>query len=492
MLPGHNQRGTVSALAIGHRESISTRQWAVLKRTGTNHLMAISGLHIGLVSAGGFFLILWLWSRSARACWMLAAPRAGAIGGLLLAFCYAGLADFSIPTQRALIMIALVMVNIVAGRRSAPTSVLAAALLGVLLVDPFSVLSAGFWLSFAAVAVILVAVCGRTRGEKTRDQRSFWYQWWWRWGSLQLLVAMGLAPLTLILFSQVSIVAPLANTFAVPWVGTIVVPLTLGGVALMPISGDLGAYCLLMAAQALDHLWWLLEKLDGLELVLDTIATLDVGEMLVLLLLAALWLLPPGVPGRWLAVFVFPLLLCRAVPAPAPGGLELTVLDVGQGLSVVARTSRHTLVFDTGPRYASGLDTGQLVVVPFLRDRSVRSLDVLLISHGDNDHAGGVASVVGAIDTNRVMTNADLPLESVSPCMEGERWVWDGVEFEVLGPPRMARSDNNNNFCVLRIVTASWQILVPGDIERQAEEELVYWISKRLDYQLFVYQRVRC
>ena len=228
-----------------------------------------------------------------------------------------------------------------------------------------------------------------------------------------------------------------------------------------------------MAAQALDQLWWLLETLDGLDLALETMPILDVWEMLILLLLAALWLLPPGVPGRWLAAFALPLLLCRTVPVPGSGGLELTVLDVGQGLSVVARTSRHTLVFDTGPRYASGLDTGELVVVPFLRERAVRTVDVLLISHGDNDHAGGAASVIRAIKTTRIMSNADLPIASVRACREDQRWDWDGVEFEVLGPPHGARSDNNNNSCVLRIGTRSWQILIPGDIEKEAEEELL-------------------
>ena len=180
VLQGHEQRGTVSALAIGYRHSISPGQWTVLRNTGTNHLMAISGLHIGLVAGGGFFCVLWLWSCIPGACLVFAAPRAAAIAAMLAAVFYAGLADFSIPTQRALVMITLVMLNIIAGRRSAPTSVLAAAALGVLVIDPFSVLAPGFWLSFAAVAVILLAVCGRSAFAST--------------GWEKLVVALGKTP----------------------------------------------------------------------------------------------------------------------------------------------------------------------------------------------------------------------------------------------------------------------------------------------------------
>ena len=467
VLDQHPQRGTVAALAIGHRQSISTRQWTVLRNTGTNHLMAISGLHIGLVAGGGFFTMLWLWSRSARLCLLLAAPRAAAVAALLAAVFYAGLADFSIPTQRALVMIGMVMVNLIAGRRSAPTTVLAAALLAVLLVDPFSVLSAGFWLSFAAVAVILLAVSGRSPGA------SQWRGWWWRWGRIQAIVAVGLSPLTLGFFSQMSLSAPLANMLAVPWVGIIVVPLTLGGVSVMSLSGAVGGVLIIMAAQALDLLWWFLELLEVTPRVTDAIPALRPWTLVGLVIFTSLWLMPPGFPGRWLALLAIPLLFCRAGTSPEPGALELTVLDVGQGLSVVARTHGHVLVFDTGPRYSTGFDTGEMVVVPFLRTRSVQKLDILLVSHGDNDHAGGAASVAGSIQTTRIMTNAKLGLPRVTPCLAGESWEWDGVGFEILGPVRVSETGGNNSSCVLQIVTPAWRVLLPGDIESSAEDALL-------------------
>ena len=471
VLNQHRQRGTVAALAIGDRQSISTQQWMVLRSTGTNHLMAISGLHIGLVAGGGFFSMFWMWSRSVRACLVLAAPRAGAVAALAAAIFYAGLADFSIPTQRALVMVALVMVNLIAARRSAPTTVLAAALLAVLLVDPFAVLSPGFWLSFAAVAVILLSVSGRSAGSER------WSGWWWRWGRVQTMVALGLSPLTLVFFSQMSMSAPLANMLAVPWVGIIVVPLTLGGVILMPLSDASAGFLILMAAEALDLLWWFLERLETFPLVLDEIPALGIWATVSLATLTALWLMPPGVPGRWLAVLAIPLLFFRASNGPEPGALELTVLDVGQGLSVVARTHGHVLVFDTGPRYATGFDTGEMVVVPFLRARSVRKVDILLISHGDNDHAGGTASVAGSIRTGRIMTNTDLGLGPVSPCLAGESWEWDGVGFEILGPVSVPENDGNNGSCVLQIATPAWRILLPGDIESSAEDGLLRRLS---------------
>ena len=468
VLQGHEQRGTVSALAIGYRHSISPGQWTVLRNTGTNHLMAISGLHIGLVAGGGFFCVLWLWSCIPGACLVFAAPRAAAIAAMLAAVFYAGLADFSIPTQRALVMITLVMLNIIAGRRSAPTSVLAAAALGVLVIDPFSVLAPGFWLSFAAVAVILLAVCGRSAFASTG-----WENWWWRWGRLQTIVAVGLAPLTLVFFSQISVIAPLANAVAVPWVGLVVVPLTLGGIGLMPVSSDISGLFLIMAAEALEILWWGLAYLEGLDLIVDTVPAISLWVGTGLVILTALWLVPPGVPGRWLGIFVLPLLFLRPSPILAPGSLELTVLDVGQGLAVVVRTHRHVLVFDAGPRYSPGFDTGDMVVVPFLRSRSIRKLDVLLISHADNDHSGGAASVVRAIETGQVLTNAPLSLPRVKPCLAGANWEWDGIRFEVLGPVEASTTDTNNGSCVLSIVTPNVRILLPGDIEKSAENELL-------------------
>ena len=473
VLRDHAQRGTVSALAIGYRRSISKAQWSVLRSTGTNHLMAISGLHIGLVAGGAFFSMLWLWSRSPRACVLMAAPRAGAVAALVGAMTYAALADFSIPTQRAVVMICFVMLNILAARRAAPTAVLAGAAFAVLLIDPFSVLSPGFWLSFAAVAVILLAMSGRVV-----MARSGWKSWWSRLARLHLIVALGLSPLTLVFFSQMSVIAPLANVIAVPWVGLIVVPLTLSGIGLIPISSDLAGVVLLMSAEALAILWWFLQHLDALGFVVDGLPVPGWMETLCLLILTALWLLPHGVPGRWLAIFVFPLLFFRAAPTPAPGSVELSVLDVGQGLSVVVRTTRHTLVFDSGPRYSSDFDTGMLVVVPFLRDRGVRTLDVLLISHGDNDHAGGAASVVEQIDTKKIITNTHFPGALTTPCIADVSWQWDGVRFEVLGPANVPITDNNNASCVLRIVTPSARILLPGDIETPAEDLLLQHVER--------------
>ena len=263
-----------------------------LRSTGTNHLMAISGLHIGLVAGLAYLLTLRLWSMAAPLCLFLAAPRAAGVASLLAAILYAALADFSIPTQRALIMVGVVMANVMAGRVSPPTYVLGLALMGVLVVDPFSVLSPGFWLSFTAVAVILIAVCGRRA-----QQTSAWQGVWWRWGRLQFIVAVGLAPLTLVFFHYQSLVSPLANAVAIPWVSMLVVPATLAGVSLVGLWPGAGALLLKFAAGSLDVLWGLLEQLASLDLSVGSSGALPWWMAIGLMLFCAMCLLPPGIPG---------------------------------------------------------------------------------------------------------------------------------------------------------------------------------------------------
>jgi competence protein ComEC len=458
------QAGVIVALANGDERGVSEADWTVFRRTGTLHLVAISGLHITLIAGIVFFLVSRLWALPGATVLRLPAPVAGAVGALVAATGYAALAGFVVPTQRALIMLAVAMFARMSRRRLQRTQVLAAALLAVLVYDPLAVMAPGFWLSFAAVAVILFAAAAE-RGRET---------WWRKWGYLQWAIALGMLPLGLLLFGQVSLAAPLANMVAVPVFDLLAVPLTLAGmVALALLPDPVAGWCFHAALRLLHVLWPLLTWLGGSDALLWcqprppwwTIPGAVVG--------AALLLAPRGWPGRWVGVvWLLPMLLVRP-PGPGPGEAWFTLLDVGEGLASVVRTEHHVLVFDAGPVYGPGFDAGAAVVVPYLRGTGAGEVDTLVVSHGDSDHIGGVASLRAAWRVGRIVSSVPEQLEGASACVADAGWEWDGVVFTFLNPPLHRHGKHNNASCVLAVRSAHGRILIPGDIEAPAERDLV-------------------
>ncbi len=370
-------RALVQALVLGDRGGLTPTQWDVFSRTGTSHLIAISGLHVGLVAGFVFFVARWFWSRSALLMRRFAAPRAAALAAVGAATGYAALAGFAISTQRALVMLLVVMVALVAGRTPRPASALVLALVAVLLLDPASVLSYGFWLSFGAVAILLYALGRRLSAPVVVL----------RWGQAQWAVALGLLPMLLLFFGRASLVAPLVNLLAIPLFG-LILPAVLLSAALMLLFG--WHWPLALVGLLLEQGYGLLAMISE-----QPVASMTLGGRPdwvwaaagggVLLLLA-----PRGLPARWLGlVLLLPLLLMRP-PAPPLGEARFTLLDVGQGLSAVVRTRSRTLVYDLGPRYPSGFETGSAVVVPYLREVGVDRVDLVVASHADQDHIGGL------------------------------------------------------------------------------------------------------
>jgi competence protein ComEC len=457
-------RPLLLALTVGERDRVSPEQWAVLRATGTNHLLAISGLHIGLVAMLAFGLARRLWSLSHRAMHWLPAQQAGAVAAILAALGYAALAGFSIPTQRALIMVLAVMLGWLIRRRIPPGDSLALALLAVLLWDPLAVLAPGFWLSFVAVGLLFYTLAGPRKGL------------WARWGRAQWVIFLGLTPLLLFWFQQLSLLAPAVNLVAIPWVGMVVVPLLFLSLLLLPLSPGLAHGLLGLCQQALAALWWGLEGATGLP-VTQWFQASPPWWAVLLAAMGALWLLlPRGVPARWLGlVWLLPAL--AAGPARLPeGSARLTLLDVGQGLSAVVQTRDRVLVFDTGPRYSRRFDTGEAVVLPYLRQMGIRRIDRLIVSHSDNDHIGGAASILAVMPVTDTLSSVPQLLKGARRCVAGEAWHWNGVAFRLLHPPagfsRHRHSDNNRS-CVLKVTTAGGSVLLPGDIERPAERYLL-------------------
>jgi len=478
LMPDSAYAGMVAALANGDSRGVSAEQWRVFRRTGTLHLVAISGLHITLIGGIVFFIARWLWALPGITVLRLPAPMFGAIAALIAASGYAALAGFAVPAQRALIMLAVAMSGILLRRRFPSTQLLAVALWLVLIYDPLAVMAAGFWLSFAAVGVILFAMQG------DRQQTSLWR----KWGYLQWAIALGMLPLTLAMFQQVSVVAPLANMLAVPVFDLLAVPLTLTGVVAFSVLPDtVAGFFFHAAAWLLQALWQVLKFFAQLEFTQWSHPAPAPWTLLCALLGVALLLAPRGWPARWAgAIWLMPVLLVRP-PGPGPGELWFTLLDVGQGLSAVVRTQAHTLVFDTGPRFGETFDTGESVAVPYLRAVDVARIDTLIISHGDIDHIGGAQSVLAELPVGNILSSVPERLAQAQPCRAGQAWQWDGVEFAMLNPEEGVVSGRANNAsCVLRVHSRYGSVLLPADIEAKAERHLIDRYAKGLRADILV------
>jgi competence protein ComEC len=472
--------GVLAALAIGDQRAIPPDQWQTFTRTGVNHLMSISGLHVTMVSGLVFALAYGLWRRSARLVLKLPARKAAVLAGLFAALIYTLLAGFEVPAQRTLYMLAVMAAAVWLNRMGSVFAVLSVALLVVLLIDPWAVLAAGFWLSFGAVAVILYVSMGRIGTS----------HWLLTWARVQWAVTLALAPALLAMFQQVSIISPVANALAIPLISVVVVPLTLIGM-LLPFDAVLHLAHITMAG-----CFAALEWMSNLPAAvwqqhappLWSVAAAAAGALILLL--------PRGVPMRWAGLAAF-LPLFLAAPPPLPEGeLQLTVLDVGHGLAVAARTRNHALLFDTGPAFGPQADSGSRIIVPYLRAAGVKALDVMIVSHDDADHYGGASSLLQAMPVAQLLSAVpDLdPLlfeaARAARCHAGQSWEWDGVRFDMLHPTRASYVDakikDNNRGCVLRIATRRGAVLIPADIEVQAEQALLASSREALRAQVLI------
>ncbi len=472
--------GVLAALAIGDQRAIAPSQWQIFTRTGVNHLMSISGLHVTMISGLVFALAYYLWRRSARLTLWLPARKAAAVAGLAAALAYAWLAGFAVPAQRTVYMLAVVAVALWMGRLTSASVVLSAALFTVLVIDPWAVLAPGFWLSFGAVALIMLVSTGRIAQP----------HWLIVWARVQWAVTLGLVPLLLALFQQVSLVSPLANAIAIPVVSLAVVPLTLIGV-MLPFDLVLQLAHALMAVCGA-----LLEWMSTLPAAVWQQHAPPAWTVVAAVLGVSWLLLPRGFPARCIgAAALLPLFLAQP-PPPAAGTLRLTVLDVGQGLAVVAQTRNHALLYDAGPAFGPQVDSGSRIIVPYLRAAGVRALTGMVISHGDTDHSGGALSVLQAMPVGWLLSSLaeDDPLLAqvavAERCHAGRRWAWDGVEFELLHPLQESyareKFRTNDRSCVVRISTAGASVLLTADIEARSERELLAAAPDKLRSQVLL------
>ena len=480
-LEGEPYAGVLVALTIGDQRSVSQDQWQLYNRTGVSHLLSISGLHVTLFATiiGG--LVFQLWRRSQRLTTRLPARKAAALLGALAAFGYVLLAGFEVPAQRTLYMLIVAAIGLWIGRPGTAFNVLGWALFVVLLLDPWAVLAAGFWLSFGAVALLMYIGVGRLHANGR-----------WAWlraaAGAQWAITVGMVPMMLALFQQVSLVSPIANAFAIPIVSMVVVPLAL---AWLVLPWD---FILIVAHQLFAWTAFVLQWLDKLPSAVWTQHAPPTWAVVAGVIGMLLLLAPRGLHGRLLGgLWLLPIFVVTPM-RPDPGGVWFQVLDVGQGLAVVVQTHRHTLLYDTGARFTDITDAGNRIIAPYLRALGIERLDGLIVSHADADHSGGAVSLLGAVpvgwlrsslpDDHRLVSARRLNQLPNARCEAGEAWTWDDVEFRVLHPTagsyRDSRLKSNDRSCVIKVTSTHGSLLLTGDIEARSEAELILREGGRL------------
>lgn len=449
------------AFTVGDTRALEQHDWNVARANGISHLIAISGFHVGVAAVFGAWFcsaLYWLWTSLGLRC---PHAQAQALFALAAAFAYGALAGFGMPTVRTVVMIAAFAAARCSRRAAGSAHALAIALMAILLVNPTAVLEAGFWLSFVGVAFLILCMDAKGRGIRA----------FLRELTLgQLVMTLALLPLTMWFFGESSLVGALSNLVAVPFVSFVIVPCALFGMLLLMVFPPLATPVLWLAGWLTHGQWWLLEQTatwPGAHWYLPAVKP----WALVFATLGAMWLFAPrGVPLRALGVLLFLPLLWPARHPLEAGAFQAWMLDVGQGLSVVVRTREHALVYDAGARYPSDYDLGSAVVVPSLYALGIDRLDMLMVSHADNDHAGGAPAVAAAFPMasrySGEPARVRIPME---PCVAGQYWEWDGVRFRVLSPAAGSNVPANDLSCVLLIEGKAGRLLLTGDIAMKTE-----------------------
>lgn len=468
-VPDERAAGILRALVVGEQAAIEREDWSIFRITGVAHLMSISGLHVTMFAAlaMGFLRLTWrqwawFWPRVVGS-WPT--PTVAAWGGVALATAYAILAGWGVPAQRTVLMLAVVVALRWGARRWPWPVVWAWAMWAVVCWDPWALLQAGFWLSFVAVAILMGSTLRAAHGGDADP-------WWGRLGRwcLQLwreqgLITLALVPMTVVWFGQVSWVSFFANLVTIPWVTLLVTPLAMLGVLWSP--GWDGA------AVAVRVMVWWLEAMAQWTWAVSTWAIPPTGLGILAVLGGAVAVMPWPVVVRSVGLLAMLPALSFSPARPAVGEFEVVALDVGQGSAVVVRTARHTLLYDTGPRWGSDADAGQSVVLPYVWAMGDR-LDAVVVSHADSDHSGGAAAVARSFPQTRWLSSYDS--EAPRRCVAGQHWTWDGVRFEVVhpsasdyGPAGQGRMSSNAMSCVLLVGHERRRVWLGGDIDADRE-----------------------
>lgn len=500
-LPDQPYAPVIVALVIGEQNAITQHDWKIFARTGVSHLVAISGLHVTLLSGLFAGLMFLLWRKSFFTRYqlplILPAQKVAALSGALMALLYVALAGFGVPAQRTLIMVSVAALACWLDRVTSVTNVLCLALGLVLLIDPWAVLSPGFWLSFSAVGLLFYVSLGRR--ELKQDQYHHLTATSFKEKLLQRLhqasitqyaITLGLVPLTMLLFNQVSLVSPIANAVAIPVVSFLITPFALIGSVL---PAPIGSWILMLTNFILHELIVFLSWLSQFSWSVWQAPRPEIWMFICALIGTAWCLAPKGWPVRWAGVLAWLPLALNTSEFPKAHQLNVTAFDVGQGMALLIETQNHRMLYDTGAAYSSQSDAGSSVIYPYLKMRGITQLDGLMISHSDTDHAGGALTLVqqlklgwvsSSLESDNAVVKVAAQRSQHTPCFAGQAWEWDGVQFEVLHPDVAMYEDEkakpNAKSCTLKITNNAHSILLAGDIEAKQEKQLVKSIPDKL------------
>lgn len=456
------------SVLIGQKDQLKPQEVALFQRTGTSHLMAISGLHIGLISIISFYLGQFIWRLIPSACLWMAAQRIGAVAALLSGLVYAELSGMSTSTLRAVIMSSVFLVGVLLNKRTTTYYSLLLALCLVLLLQPYSPFLIGFYLSFLVVAILL----------------SFYQPGKLSFISLQLKIWVILLPLGMYFFGYYPISSIIANLIAIPIFSFLLLPMAVASVLTSYVSFKIASVLATVTDFVFDVLHTLLIWFAKFPVLINTgyfnqlstviFITAAIFIFCYLLFIKKTAWIDVRKYGAVLMAFIFVIEFLQVTSIPQ-NEAKMHVLDVGQGLSVVVRTANHLLVYDVGDKYPSGFNLGDAVVLPYLRTLTASKIDKLIISHQDSDHSGGLAAVVKQMSVGELISNYSSSKNNWQHCHETKSWQWDGVVFYFLQPEYISNLSENNRSCVLVIENQYQRIILPGDIEKKIE---IKYISK--------------
>jgi competence protein ComEC len=471
VIPDAERAAVLAAISVGARHLVTPQQWDRYARTGASHLMAISGLHVGLAAAGGYFLMAVLVGLSRR---RGDQHSVATLAALSVAGSYALLSGLAVPAERAGLMIGIAVVSVLCRRQVQPFTVVATACALIIVSAPLATLAPGFKLSFSAV-LVLIWLARRYPGHFESHRMLRPLAAVRQLGAMQVMLLCGLLPLTVLIFGRLTFAAPVVNLIAVPVFSFVTVPFTLAGLILDGSFQPLGDWALTVAAGSLTVIETLIAKsaqLPGASVAIPTVT----GAALLLVFAPLVWaVFPPGWPGRNVAWIGVVALTLSQPPRPPSGCADIDVLDVGQGLAIVITTRQHVVVFDTGPAFRGGGSAAESVLLPFLAGRGIDRVDKLIVSHADLDHSGGVDTLLDRIDVldARVGEPLSATRQFGRDCVAGEDWRYDSIGFAFIHPPPDSLRTGNDSSCVLMVSAGTRRMLFTGDIEQPVEERLV-------------------
>ncbi len=473
-------KGIFKALIYGDRADISSQDWQMLQQTGTIHLMAISGLHVGLIAGIGFLLLGMLWSvLVGYSRWVFNTPKVywAALGALSFASVYLILAGASIPTQRAWLMVVAVLVFVVIKRKFQPSSALALAAFLVVIWEPKSVLSPGFWLSFTAVALIFAFLFYFQKKPLNKWQLLL---------AIQILLSIGLVPFVAFYYGQFPAYSIIANLVAVPFVTMIGLPLLFLTVVVSFISEFLAQQLMWLNNVLWSWLWVMLYWVADLKF---NIIPLKIATWQLVIFYAGIFIfLARNIRYSWVIGLVLMIIAVgfslRTEPQP---NVRMAVLDVGQAQAVVFTTQNHVVIYDTGDFWSKKLDGGKMAVLPYLQALGRQQVDLMIISHSDLDHAGGMRSILKDIAVQQAISGQPQELNQLTSqivfksCVAGQSWQFDQLSVEVIAPLQdweVPKKDNDTS-CVVKFSVADSTILIMGDLSKRYEKKLLKSIAEK-------------